>query len=136
MDQTVQMSRAGQNEYASICEKNGILVCRFAKGLQMDLEVAKACVKLRIDFSGERNYPLLVDMRELTSSTRDAREYMASEGSRLVTAGALVVSSPLTRAIGNIFLMLNRPPVPTRLFNSEASAEAWLKEFIRTEKAA
>jgi hypothetical protein len=134
MDHAVQISEhKAQNEYAVVTEENGILTCRFKKGLHMDFEIAKTCVQLRMDFSKGRPYPVLVDMRELVSLSKDAREYLASEGSRQITAGALLVSSPLTRTLGNIFLMLNRPPVPTRIFNNEAAAITWLGEFTGAE---
>jgi hypothetical protein len=130
MDHAVQISqRSVENEYSVINEENGILICRFKKGLNLNLEAARKCVEMRKDFSEGRSYPLLVDMRELESVSREAREYMADEGASLVTAGALLISSPVTRTIGNIFLMLNRPRVPGRLFNSKAAALAWLKEF-------
>jgi len=35
--------------------------------------------------------------------------------------------SPLSRAVGNIFLGVNRPLVPCRLFTSEPQALAWLR---------
>jgi hypothetical protein len=135
MDHAVQIiERKVENEHAVVTEENSILICRFKKGLHMDLEIAKTCVQLRMDFSGGKPYAVMVDMRELVSLSKDAREYMASEGSRLIIAGALIVSSPLTRTISNIFLMLNRPPVPVRLFNSETAALAWLREFNGAEK--
>jgi hypothetical protein len=130
MDHAVQINQRGvENEYAVISEENGILICRFKKGLDLDLEAARKCVQLRKDFSEGKSYPLLVDIKELESASSEAREYMANEGTSLVTAGALLISSPVTRTIGNIFLMLNRPRVPSRLFNNKAAALAWLKEF-------
>jgi hypothetical protein len=47
------------------------------------------------------------------------------------SATALIISSPLSRAIGNFFLGLNRTSMPTRLFTSEADALAWLSEYTR-----
>jgi hypothetical protein len=69
-------------------------------------------------------------MKGLKSVSKDAREYLANEGTALVKAGALVISSLLTEMIGNIFLSVNKPKVPTRLFLDEATAIAWLKQFI------
>jgi hypothetical protein len=47
------------------------------------------------------------------------------------SAAALLIGSPLTRAIGNFFMGLNKPLIPTRLFTSETEALAWLKGFVR-----
>lgn len=40
-------------------------------------------------------------------------------------AAALVVTSPLSRAIGSFFLGLTKPRVPARLFESFEAAIAW-----------
>jgi hypothetical protein len=42
---------------------------------------------------------------------------------------ALVVTSPLSRVIGNFLLRIQRPQMPASLFNSEESALRWLKGF-------
>jgi hypothetical protein len=43
---------------------------------------------------------------------------------------ALLVGSPMSRAIGNFFIGLNKPLIPTRLFVSEPEALAWLRGFL------
>ncbi len=42
---------------------------------------------------------------------------------------ALVVPSPLSRAIGSFFIGLSKPPIPTRLFKSVDEALAWLRSI-------
>ena len=37
---------------------------------------------------------------------------------------------PLGRMMGNFFINVNKPKAPTRLFDDEAPALAWLKEFL------
>lgn len=41
---------------------------------------------------------------------------------------AMIASSPVARVVGSIFVGLNRPQVPTKLFAGEAEALAWLRE--------
>jgi hypothetical protein len=48
----------------------------------------------------------------------------------VVSAIALIVGTPLTRMMGNLFLSMSKPQFPTRLFDNEASALAWLQEFV------
>lgn len=76
---------------------------------------------------GEKVY-LLLDLRKLRRGiTREARQhYSGPEAERLLVALAMVVGSPLTRLVGNLFIGLNRPREPTRLFTSEAEARTWL----------
>ena len=78
-----------------------------------------------------RRPPLLVDSRQLKSMTREARAYYASaETASIVSALAIIIGSPATRIMGNFFLTLSKPPLPSRIFTAEAAALAWLEEFM------
>lgn len=92
----------------------------------MTLEIAQHCVTQRISFSEGKSYPCLIDMRDLQSVTPEARAYMGVEGAECITAGALIIGSPVTKMIANLFLMVNKPPVPTRMFTNESVAREWL----------
>jgi hypothetical protein len=74
--------------------------------------------------------PFLMDIRRVRSLSRDARAYFASPpAADVFAATALLISSPLSRAVGNFFLGLNRPSMPTRLFTSDDEARAWLAQY-------
>jgi hypothetical protein len=73
--------------------------------------------------------PILVDIRRMHSIDRQARAFFREREGR--SALALIVGSPLTRAIGNFAIGIDRPKVPTRLFTSAEEAHAWLKQFVR-----
>jgi hypothetical protein len=119
-----------ESQYVTMWVEEGILCAEFSKGLEMTLEIAKSCVEARIFFSKGKSYPLLVDMTEVKSMTWEARKYMASMGSTLVKAGALLTRSLLSRTVGNVFLKIDRPPVPVRLFTSKQNARSWLLQFV------
>lgn len=106
------------------------LCARYAADLHLSLDVAKACVEARIFFTKGLAFPLLIDMRGIKSTTREARLYMASVGATLVKAAALITGSSVNRTIGNIFLKIDRPPVPLKLFISEVKARQWLSQFV------
>jgi hypothetical protein len=71
----------------------------------------------------------LIDIRKAEIISADVRHYYS--GGKLTewfSAMALLVeASPLGRVMGNLYLRIARPGVPTRLFNDEAAALAWLK---------
>lgn len=115
--------------YMNMWWEGNILRCTFADKLELTLEKASFCVQKRIAFSEGIDRLCLIDMRGLKSVTKDAREYLADEGSKCITAGALLIGSALTRTIGNIFLSLNKPPVPTKLFTDVQEAKEWLMRF-------
>jgi hypothetical protein len=93
------------------------------------LEDATATFEAMAQVTGGRRSPLLVDMRHTGPQDRATRAEWARR-SDLQSAVALVVDSPLSRMMGNLFISANRPTTPTRLFNDEASALAWLQAFV------
>ena len=118
-----------QTPYVRLRIEGKIMYCTYADDLDVTLEVAKACVETRLQLSRGKSYPVIVDMRGIKSTSRDAREYLASVGSTLVTAGALVTGSKFNMALGNIFLTIDKPPIPTKLFTSEAKAKEWIEHY-------
>jgi hypothetical protein len=52
------------------------------------------------------------------------------EGLKVSQAVALLMGSPVSRVLGNLYLGLNKPPIPTRLFTSEEEAKVWLRSFL------
>lgn len=63
--------------------------------------------------AGEK-HALLVDMRKNFATERGVREYYATPGAtELCSAIALIITSAAGRVIGNFFLALQTPSVPT-----------------------
>jgi hypothetical protein len=92
---------------------------------------AEEVMALTWELTGHRRLPLLADVRTVKGIEREARVHLAGPaGARLNSAVALLVGSPLSRAIGNFFVGLNRPLIPTRMFTDEAEALAWLRGFV------
>jgi hypothetical protein len=70
---------------------------------------------------------VVVVIDSLTSQDSEARRiYAAGMQPTLFYAAALIVTSPLARAIGSFFLGLTKPAVPTKLFESVDAAIAWV----------
>jgi len=82
------------------------------------------------ELAGQRPMPARIDMRKARGVGREARAYYGGpEGERVHSAVALMVGSPLSRALGSFFMSMNRPLYPSRLFTSEPDALAWLHGF-------
>ena len=76
----------------------------------------------------QRRRPALIDFTGLRGMERAARSYFSGpQTAKYQTSAALVVASPLSRAVGTFFMGLNRPMVPTKMFADTASALAWLR---------
>lgn len=119
-----------QTPYMTLWNEQNILFCTYADNLAIDLDIATHCVNSRLRFSKGVSYPLLVSLKGVRSVNKEARDYLAEDGSRLITAGALLINSPLTKILGNIFLRINNPSSPARLFTDEAEAITWLKKYV------
>ena len=75
--------------------------------------------------------PLLSDISNVKSVSREAREFFAGEETgKIISAIGLIIKSPISRVIGNFYLSVNRPSFPVKLFTSEEEAIRWLKPFI------
>lgn len=76
--------------------------------------------------------PILGDIRQVRGIGREARQFYSREdASRVVSAIALQIGSPISQVIGTLFLGFNKPPVPVRLFTTEVEANEWLKGFLK-----
>jgi hypothetical protein len=69
----------------------------------------------------------LVMMSNMLSQDAEARRAYATLDPDLIYGGALVVGNPLSRALGSFFVGLNRPRVPTKLFDTIENGLQWLK---------
>jgi hypothetical protein len=110
-----------------------ILRGQAADGAEESLDDAKEQVAAQAKMlDGGKPLPFLMDIRRARSLSREARSYFAGEESAVVFAAtALLVSSPLSRAIGNFFLGLNKPKMQTRLFTDENEALTWLRGLVK-----
>ncbi len=45
----------------------------------------------------------------------------------------LYLFSPISSMIGNFFIRISKPLVPTKIFTDEAKAKEWLKQFVKAQ---
>ncbi|MES2138791.1 MAG: hypothetical protein V4511_03730 [Bacteroidota bacterium] len=133
MNQTTPLKESKQNiletKYVKIWIEEGILYCIYANDLDVDIETVKSVVTSRIDFSKGVSYPVLIDVKGIRSFTKEARDYAGKEGAKLIKASAIIVDSALTKTLLNLFLLINNPNVPIKLFTDEKEAKEWLQHF-------
>lgn len=108
-------------------ERGRVIVARFLPGAELTLDGARENLAATAELADGRRWPVLVDLRNVRSQSSEARAHLAGpDATKVSLRVALLVSSPLSRAIGNFYLGFNRPEVPTRLFTDEVEAERWL----------
>jgi hypothetical protein len=112
-------------------DPNGILRAQSKLNVDLTLEDAQDVVRQIGGLCKDQRRPILVDLTGLKSMSRDARKYFSGpETAKVESAAALLVNSPIAKAIGNFFMGLNKGLIPARLFTSEAQALEWLREFL------
>ena len=74
--------------------------------------------------------PVLMDISELIYIDKESRKYAAEHIPNTITAFALLAQSDLSKAIANMYIKFDKPPIPTKIFYSEEEAIDWLKQFV------
>lgn len=115
---------------------DGIARTKVKPGSEVDIDDAKEnSGAVNALAQGGGKFPLIIDSRGIKSMTRDARNQFTTKGRETsVTSFAIIIDSPLSRVIGNFFMGINKPAVPTRLFENEDEAKKWLLSLKINER--
>ncbi|MFZ6009124.1 MAG: hypothetical protein ACOYXT_02155 [Bacteroidota bacterium] len=115
-----------ENDFAEFWVENGILFFVYKQGVTLDVEAAKRIVADRVKAQKNVSYPVFCDMRGIKDIDKNARDYLAKEGSQLVKAVGVLIESPVTKIMGNFYLKINQPLTPTRMFTDKNNALEFL----------
>lgn len=114
------------NEYVMIEKENEILIGRIKTNVA-DLDMVKKITEYRLSVQKDTKHLLLSNIKAIKSTTKAARDYMASEeGCQGVIAAAVLIDSAIGSMIANFFISISKPFVPTRVFSDESEAKRWL----------
>jgi hypothetical protein len=109
--------------------EDGIVQVVWVRGASMDFDDAVAVTEAMSALTGGRAHPILADARGGGPQDRRSRAEFARR-SDLMSAVAMIVDTPLSRMMSNLLLAVSKPVAPTRLFEDEGSAVAWLSRFL------
>ncbi len=117
-----------QEVFETTFDSRGFIFSKVRPGAEIQLKDAIVNTAKVIKVSGDSNFPILIDLKEIKSISKEARDHFSMRGRKPnVTAIAMLVASPLSKIIGNFFLGLNKPTVPTKMFTNELDAIQWMK---------
>lgn len=119
-----------ENEYAKFWIKDQILYFEYKPDLVIDLAAAQRIVADRIKFQNEVAYPIFCDIRGVVNFDKAARDYLAQSGSALTKAVGFLVHQKVTQSIATFYVNINKPTVPTQLFEDKTIALAFLSNYI------
>lgn len=116
-----------ENAFITLWIENSIVYGQYTRGATIDLEAAKRIVADRLALCGGKEYPSLTIVNGIKSITKEARDYFShGDGVKGMTRLAILTESPISNMIGNFWMQINKPTVPTRLFTNQADAITWL----------
>ena len=97
----------------------------------MTLEEGKYSTLMVGKIVADTPLPMLCDLTNVVKMSQECRNHFAGpEHAEVFTRCALIVSSPISKIIGNFFLGANKPLRPTRLFTSAEEGLKWLKKTV------
>jgi hypothetical protein len=112
---------------------DGVVTVRIRNGAHQTLADAAQNLGAALDERAGRRRPILVDIREAQPLDAEVRHYYS--GQVLIDGfsalGLLVDASPLGRMLGNVYLRVARPGIPTRLFTQPTEAHEWLTSQLQ-----
>lgn len=121
------------NDFLKIESENNILIGIF-KSAFVDITIAHKITNCRLEIQNGKLYPILSNIRLVKNSTKEARDFLASEaGCEGVLAAAVLTDSPVGNMIGNFFINVSKPLRPTKMFTKEAEAKKWLTQYVKND---
>ena len=109
--------------------EDGIARTKVKKGAEIKLDDAKAN-SVVVNQLAEGSYSIIVDTTEITSITKEARDFFSIQNRKSKINGiAIIQNSILGNMVANFFIGINRPTVPVKLFKKEAEAIEWCKKI-------
>ena len=112
--------------------ERGLLIVRINDGASQSLDDSKTNLALAVRETGGVRRPLLIDIRTAQPLDADARHHYSGQTlvERFSALALLVDASPFGRMMGNVYLRIARPGIPTQLFAEEAHAQKWLTDYL------
>jgi hypothetical protein len=106
----------------------GLLIVQI-NGTSQTLADAQENLALAISETQGRRRALLIDLRQGQPLDADVRHHYSGQTlvEHFLALALLVEGSPFGRMMGNVYLRVARPGIPTQLFSDEAQAVEWLK---------
>jgi hypothetical protein len=121
-----------ETDVAHIYFENDILYISFKKDVIVELDHINEIIDIRKEIQQGEKTLTIVNSGKLWRVEKEARKKAASdEMIQHNIALALIAKSLPLRIISNFYINVDKPNVPTKMFNSEKEAIAWLKGFSK-----
>lgn len=113
--------------------ENGILHTHTKAEMEINVAICEEIHQIALEITNGKPYPNLFTFTKYVLPDEDSRNFMLlPKRLALTCADAIVVNSLAQKIIGNFYLKINRPPIPTKLFSKQEDAEKWLLQYVKS----
>jgi hypothetical protein len=111
---------------------DGCAVTRVLPDIEQTPADATENLKRAVEACAGQRRPLLLDLSRAVPLEAEVRHFYSGRilVESFLALAVLVDGSPFGRMMGNVYLRVARPGIPTRLFADEAGALHWLRKFV------
>jgi hypothetical protein len=111
--------------------ENDIIFFKYKPSIEIDIHIAKDMVEKRMAYTQGDDVYTLIDFTNVKSVTKEARDYMNNPdgGLRGILGGAFLSNSIVSTLFVNLYLKVNSPAVPAKLFTNTEDALLWIKKI-------
>ncbi|MGB3180890.1 MAG: hypothetical protein WBB45_05840 [Cyclobacteriaceae bacterium] len=119
-----------ENGHINVWQSNGIAILEYLDNTPLSEDEANEIIGQLQMVSSFHPTPLLIDARGTNYLNRNSRHMFRSQvGYKGVTAAAIVVNSETQRKMVNLWLRIDQPDLPFRLFTSKEDALYYLQFY-------
>lgn len=120
-----------ENEFINFYIEEGILHCYYKQHTVLELAAVKKIAEDRLKFTKGQSFPVLVDVTNIKTGSKSAREFLANPdgGLKGILAGAFLSERAVSVVLINLFLKINKPKIPAKYFTKKENALEWLKSL-------
>jgi hypothetical protein len=124
----VRSTRTAQVEKTS----EGVVVTRIMAEVQQKLSDAVENITASAEACGGQRAPIVVDIRNAMPLDAETRHYYTGKQlTEFFTSLAILVSTgAFGKMMGNLYLRVANPGIPSRLFDSETEAIQWSCRYL------
>ena len=116
----------------------GIIITRILPEVRQNLSDAMENISASAEACGGQRMPIVVDLRQAMTLDAETRHYYT--GKQLTdfftSLAILVPAGSFGKMMGNLYLRVASPGIPSRLFDSETEALQWSIQHLNRKKGA
>ena len=111
----------------------GVILVKLRDEHELELGDVKEQIAASEQLSGGTDYAVILDGGLTLDVSDEAMTFAARYQNKKWIAFAIIVRSLSERLFANYYLRFKKPVRPTKVFTTPASAEKWLKRFVKID---